>query len=386
MKIISFYLPQYHRIKENDEWWGEGYTEWTNVKLGKPYLKNQNQPRVPYKNNYYNLNEDFKETFTSQMEMAKKYGIYGFCFYHYWFKDGKKLLEKPVEKFLEDKSLDMPFCMCWANEPWTRVWDGSDKEVIMPQEYGDEKEWTDHFMYLLPYLKDDRYIKLNGRPLLVIYRPEIIPELERMLNCWERLSDKFGLSKPYFVAQGIFYANSQNKSKNIDSYILYEPGYTQNSISRNDKNSYSVLLKNPVLSIDVIIQHMKVKIAKFLKLKSFRMLSYIFDYDLFWRWIIKRKVPEKKVFLGAFVDWDNTARRKEKGARLFKNVSPQKFGNYMEELIKKAKRETNQDMIFVNAWNEWGEGTYLEPDEKYGFQYLEAIKNALEKNDEYISF
>ena len=159
-KIIAFYLPQFHRIPENDKWWGEGFTEWTNTKSSKPLFKGHDQPKEPLNDNYYNLLD--KDTRKWQGELAKKYGIYAFCYYHYWF-NGKLLLQKPIEKMLNQNEPNLPFCMCWANEPWSRSWDGREKEVIMPQAYGEKKQWKKHFDYLLPFFKDTRYIKVGNK-------------------------------------------------------------------------------------------------------------------------------------------------------------------------------------------------------------------------------
>ena len=179
MKIIAFYLPQFYTFPENDAWWGKGFTEWTNTRKAVPQFQNHYQPRVPYRDNYYTLTNS--DAIAWQIAEAKKYGIYAFCFYHYWFANGKKLLEKPVELFLKNKDLNMNFCLSWANEPWTRSWDGEQKQIIMPHEYGGEKEWRDHFFYLLDFFRDERYIKIKNRPLFVFYRPEIFPEFEKMI-------------------------------------------------------------------------------------------------------------------------------------------------------------------------------------------------------------
>ena len=184
MRIIAFYLPQFHNIPENDEWWGDGFTEWVNVKKAEPIYEGHEQPRVPLDGNYYNLLDDDVKIW--QAELAKKYGIYGFCYYHYWF-NGKLLLEKPMEQMLENKKVDLPFCVCWANEPWTRAWVG-EKKVLIGQEYGTEKEWKEHFDYMLPFFRDDRYIKEDNRPLYVIYRPEIIPCLQEKKALEEQIA------------------------------------------------------------------------------------------------------------------------------------------------------------------------------------------------------
>lgn len=231
MRFIAFYLPQFHTFPENDEWWGKGFTEWTNVKKAKQLFSWQYQPRKPYQDNYYDLDKEFKTTMSWQIRIAKEYGLEGFCFYHYWFENGKKLMEKPIENFLKDQELDMPFCLSWANEPWTRAWDGSSQQVIMPQAYGDKEEWMKHFEYLLSFFKDDRYIKVDEKPMFLIYRIELIPNIDEMLKLWNDLAIKAGFDGLFIVSQGSVYGTTKQKNKLIDAYVLYEPGYTQAEFS-----------------------------------------------------------------------------------------------------------------------------------------------------------
>lgn len=377
IKYIAFYLPQYHRIKENDEWWGDGFTEWTNVKKAKPLFSWHQQPKIPIGMGYYDLDKNHEQVMRWQIDLAKKYGVYGFCFYHYWFKGGKQLLEKPVERFLENKSLDIPFCISWANEPWTRTWDGKSKQVIMPQEYGDRDEWQKHFYYLLPYFKDSRYIQIDEKPLIVIYRPEHIGKLDEMLQCFLELANKEGLKGLYIVSQGSSYSNIKKKSKYIDTYILYEPGYTQREFSPYDKKWIRSLIGDPKLGLSLLAGTVKICCAKALKLPNGYFTTRICSYDLFWRHIVNRKYKDCNVLPGAFMDWDNSARRGNNGARVFKGATPDKFSYYMSKLAKKVSKETKQKIIFIDAWNEWGEGTYLEPDNIHEYGYLEGIRNSL---------
>ena len=179
VKIIPFYLPQFHTIPENDEWWGEGFTEWTNVKKAKPLFEGHDQPRIPLNNNYYNLMDDNVKIW--QAKLAKEYGIFGFCYYHYWFKGGRQLLEKPAEQMLKNKEIDIPFCFCWANENWSKNWDGGNREVIMEQDYGSQEDWEKHFRYFVRFFRDERYITVHGKPLLIIYKPEQITDLQQMV-------------------------------------------------------------------------------------------------------------------------------------------------------------------------------------------------------------
>lgn len=377
MRLIAFYLPQYHCFPENDEWWGTGFTEWTNVKKAKQFFKWQYQPRVPYNDRYYNLESEFQKTMSWQISIAKKYGVYGFCFYHYWFKNGKKLMEKPIESFLNNKELNIPFCISWANEPWTRAWDGGSSNIIMPQEYGDKTEWGKHFEYLLSFFEDKRYIKEDGKPMLIIYRMEIIPQLDDMLSYWNELAIKSGFNGLHIVSQGSAYGNFLVKSSLVNSFILYEPGYTQAEFSFDrTEGAFKNHLKSPRLGLSLLFQKIKTNFAKLLKIDNVRMNTTILNYDLFWKHILKRKYTSL-MYPGAFVDWDNTPRRGAKGGRVFKGSNPRKFAKYMQLLIQKVKQEASSDFLFIDAWNEWAEGTYLEPDKKNEYGYLEALKQAL---------
>ena len=302
MKVIAFYLPQFHSIPENDSWWGKGFTEWTNVKKAKKIFSWQYQPRVPYENNYYNLSENHEKTLRWQIKIAKENGVYGFCFYHYWFKNGKKLLEKPVERFLANKSLDIKFCLSWANEPWTRNWDGGNKQIIMPQEYGSKEEWKEHYQYLRSFFIDERYIKKDNKPLLVIYRPELITDLDKMIACWNQLSKKDGFNGLYIVSQGSVYATTRKQSKMIDTYILYEPGYTHAEYSIRRSNLLRKFIEDPRLFLNVEWEKIKIYISGKLHLKNPLFTTCILDYDLFWKHIIARKYASKSIIPGAPFD------------------------------------------------------------------------------------
>lgn len=212
MKIIAFYLPQFHNIPENDEWWGDGFTEWVNVKKAKPLYEGHVQPKEPLDDNYYNLTDDDVKVW--QSKLAKKYGVYGFCYYHYWF-NGKLLLEKPMEQMLANPEIDTPFCICWANEAWTKAWVNSTK-MLIPQKYGEKKEWKEHFDYMLKFFKDDRYIKCDGKPLLVIYKPELIECGNEMIDYFQELAKEAGfpgLTLAYQHGNMDFYSEKKDDSR-----------------------------------------------------------------------------------------------------------------------------------------------------------------------------
>ena len=372
MKIIAFYLPQFHTFPENDKWWGKGFTEWTNTKKANPVFKRHYQPRTPLNQNYYNLlNDDVKKW---QCEMAQKYGVYGFCYYHYWFKDGKKLMEKPLEQMLKNPEIDMPFCLSWANEPWSRRWDGSENEIIMPQEYGGKEEWKKHFEYLYDFFVDKRYIKIDGNPLFLIYKPELIPNLNEMLDYWNELAKQKGLEKIVFAYQYPQFYYMKDKDDSRFTYgIQFEPVFSNGDMkykTLNKAKKIQFLIQNK----DILNRKIKNGIRKILRIQR----PIIYKYDKVWKRLLENKPDNNKMVLGAFVDWDNTARRGKKST-CYVGADPVKFGKYMKKLVEKDKKEYHKDMIFINAWNEWAEGAYLEPDEKYGYQYLEQLNEAIKE-------
>ena len=377
MKTIAFFVPQYHQIPLNDKYWGEGFTEWVNVKNSKPLFEGHVQPKVPLNDNYYNLLD--RETKLWQRDLAKKYGIYGFCYYHYWF-NGKMLLEKPCEQILEDKEIDLPFCFCWANEAWSMEWTGK-KTVIMPQFYGEKKEWKEHWDYLLPFLKDSRYIKQDGKPLFVIYRPESISCLTPMLSYWRELALEAGFPGIVFASQSPeFLYNKDLDHSQIDFDIEYEPGTSKKNMA------------NPKLEG---IKEVRRKIMRFcerhfgwdLRRYGQSAIQKVTnmqrpDYDATWKNILTRPPHSEKSVPCAFVNWDNSPRYHERG-QVYIGATPEKFKKYYSQQIKRTKEVYNKDFMFLFAWNEWGEGGYLEPDVENGYGYLEAVSDALKENGEF---
>lgn len=380
MKIIAFHLPQFHTIPENDLWWGKGFTEWVNVRKAKPLFKGHYQPRVPLNKNYYNLLDD--NVLKWQVELAKKYGIYGFCFYHYWF-NGKLLLEEPIERFRDNPEINHPYCLCWANESWTNAW-VADKapKVLMPQKYGEKKEWEEHFNYLLPYFKDPNYIKEDGKPLFVIYRPEIIDCLNDMLDYWQELAVKSGLIGIVFAYQQLpFYLKEDKDDSRFKYNIEYQPAYSLHDLKVKNSNIIQLTMYKLRTNIREFLYKFentfKIDLRNRINKKELKRV----DYDKAWNAILNRRPTNEKSIPGAFVDWDNTPRRKERGL-VIEGANPKKFQHYLTKQIINARDNYKKDMIFLFAWNEWAEGGYLEPDEKFKFGYLEAIYNALKETGE----
>lgn len=368
-KVIAFYLPQYHTIPENDASYGKGFTEWTNVKKASPLFKNHNQPRVPEKNNYYNLLDT--EVMIGQAELAKKYGIYGFCYYHYWFKNGKKLLEKPLEAMLKDKRVDIPFMLCWANENWTRKWDGGNNEIIVEQDYGDYEDLKKHIDYLCDFFRDERYIKIDGKPVFVIYKPEIIPNIKKVIGFIRKRVKENGFSGIVIMSQYPDYFFACKKSDLLDYHIQFEPKFIQDyEIER--MNLKRRKLKHFMLSHNMNYLY-QILLQKYQKEKKKELVHRNYDKD--WQEIINYPVDDKRTVAGAFVDWDNTPRNRL--GLVYDNTTPEKFYYFFKKLVDKVDKEYALDYIFINAWNEWAEGAYLEPDEKNHYKYLEAVKRVL---------
>ncbi len=370
-KLIAMYFPQLHAIPENDAWWGKGFTDWVNVKAAQPQFEGHNQPRAPLNSNYYDQSQ--VDTLRWQADLARANGVYGFCHYHYWF-DGKQLLETPTNLMLANKDIDMPFCLSWANETWSKRWDGRDHHILVKQTHPPVKErWKLHFDYLIRAWCDERAICVDGKPVFVIYRPQRIPEIENMLDYWRKLAVEHGLKGLYFIFQKQYELPSRDCLKGFDAAFqfqpfeaIYSPGFDSRSIRHS--RWFKMIRALPEGAQDML----RALRAKFVKELTFH------DYDSAWQEAVKvRRESDLVTFPGAFVDWDNTARYKNR-ATVFTGASPEKFEYWFELLVKSMPgREIPEPFIFLNAWNEWAESTYLEPDEKYGFAYLEAVKRVL---------
>lgn len=382
MKIIAFYLPQFHNIPENDEWWGDGFTEWVNVKKARALYDGHVQPKVPLNSNYYNLLDDKVKKW--QVDLAKKYGVYGFCYYHYWF-NGKLLLEKPMEQMLNNKEIDLPFCICWANEAWTKAWTGESKITLIPQTYGNKKEWKEHFDYLLPFFKDERYIKHDGKPLFVIYKPELIECCNEMLDYYQQLAKDNGLkglAVAYQHGNMDFFVSNKDDSR-FDLDIEFQPIYARHELALTKKQTvFRRIARSAYSKLSILCGKFFGKEIRMERIGKNIKNVIKFDYDQIWNIILDKKVVDKKRVPGAFAMWDNTPRHGMKG-HVYEGATPEKFEKYLEKLIVKTKQEYKKDMIFMYAWNEWAEGGYLEPDEESGYGYLEAIQTALNNTHEF---
>ncbi len=358
-KIFAIYLPQFYETEYNNKWWGNGYTEWTACRQAKQLFKGHYQPRVPLGDNYYDLSSF--ETIKYQVSLAKEYLVQGFAIYHY-YSCGKKLLEIPCEMFRDHEELDFPFFLFWANESWRKTWFGQDSRVVWKQEYGDESDWKKHFNYCLPFFKNKNYEKIDNKPIFVIYKSWDIPNLPLFLSLWNQWAIEAGFSGIFFVKAKS--THDSNSTKGFSAITSREPNYS----FTNDEN---ILVK----CIRVFRTRILSFINKHLLIPRGKGIVILRpNYEKIWKKIIKRKYKEKCVFLGAFVDSDASP-RKSYNSSIFRNASPQLFELYFSKLYKKACL-MESPIILVNAWNEWAEGAYLEPDTRYKYQYLMAIKKA----------
>lgn len=363
VKIIANYLPQYHEIPENNKWWGKGFTDWIAVKKATPLFEGHKQPKTPLNNKYYDLSD--VENIRWQANLAREYGIYGFGFYHYWFSSEMNLLHKPSELLLENKDIDIHFMFIWDNFSWKRTWSklsngaayapSFDENVTSEQsmnenggvlaelKYGDKTEWKKHFDYLLNFFKDDRYIKIEGKPVFSFYQSRNnFPLIKEMVTYWDELSKKEGFPGIMCLSKDILYPVK------LERRMKYSP----------------FQMTTPFLFLKY-----KMK-SKFYQKKE---KLAVWDYDEVWNDILKEaKHSAKDSYLCGFVNYDDSPRRGQKG-RIITGGSPLKFEKYMKELLK-ISREQNKEYVFLMAWNEWGEGSYLEPDTDDKYKYLEAIK------------
>ena len=370
IKPIAMYFPQFHAIPENDKWWGDGFTDWENVRSGEPQFFGHYQPRVPSDQFYYDQSN--KEVLRWQINLAKSHGLFGFCHYHYWF-DGKQLLETPTNLMLEDRTLDFPFCLSWANETWSRRWDGRDSHVLIQQTHPPTKEsWRRHYDYLVRAWKDPRAIKVNGKPVFVIYRPQNIDKIDAMLAYWRSLAKTDGLPGLYFIFQKTYDLPNRSLLSGFDAVFQFQPF---EAVYSPNYNSASIR-HSPLFRLIRSLPERYQDVLRSLRAKFVNELTF-HDYDAVWERIVEiRSDDELTTFPGAFIDWDNAARYKRR-ATVFRGATPEKFRFWFSKLVKSMPdRQLPENFIFINAWNEWSEGAYLEPDERFGYQYLESISEA----------
>lgn len=353
IKPIAIYLPQYHPIPENDEAWGEGFTEWTNVRKAKPLFEGHYQPHIPHNTiGYYNLLNP--EVLVEQAELARKYGIYGFAFYHYWF-NGKRLLNSPIDNMIELQKPDFPFMLIWANENWTKRWDGQDNEIIIKQEYSFEDDRS-HMQFLCEQVfVDDRYIKIDGKPVFSVYRMELFPDIVETTRIWREVAQEMGFKDLYLIKVEGMSAGTYPEQAGFDAAMEFAPDWQSNDITRKrvvDDYEYSYVDYNKSVTNNLI-----------------------------------KSISPYKTFKSVFPSWDNTARKKV-GGLLYTDPSIETFEYFVSCIAEYTYRNfvKEERFFFINAWNEWGEGCHIEPDCRFGFKYLESVQVALERLNERMTY
>lgn len=361
------YLPQFHEIPENSKWWGEGFTEWTNVKKATSFFKGHVQPQVPMNKNYYDLQDG--SVMKWQAKLANEFSVDAFSFYHYWFKDGKRVLEKPAENLLQHTEIPIEYCFTWANEDWTKTWHGAggEKEVLLKEEYGSKRDWKEHFEYLLPFFEDKRYLKTDNKPLFMIHGLEhLLRNAKEMLGYWNYLAKKAGFSGIYFVAMNSKRTERERKlikaNRNVLASVDFVPGRIREEI-RNSKD-WRRMIK-------------RIFNERFPNINFFnKYLCTTIDYDDFNKILLKYEHRQNE-WRNCLVNYDDSPRRGKKGL-ITVNCTPEKFSKYLEKMMRLSKK-AGDEYIFITAWNEWGESNHLEPDEVYGYRWLEAVKRACDR-------
>jgi hypothetical protein len=356
-RVIAFYLPQYHPIPENDLWWGKGFTEWTNVGKAKSLFKGHYQPRVPADLGYYDLR--VAETRKAQADMAREYGIEGFIYWHYWFGNGKRLIERPFNEVLSSGDPDFPFCLAWANETWKGFAHGmTNRNILIEQLYPGVEDYTSHFYAVLPALKDKRYITIDGKPLFMIYKPVGNPEVKVFMDTWLKLAAENGLSGIYFIGHCI------------------DPKFSIRDVLDNGFDAVNTTrLFNYTLNHNTISNKIYSRLNKI-----FRGIPFAYPYKTVSKYFITPEEDQiENVFPSIIPGWDHTARSGREGFVLT-DSTPAYFEKHVKEVIQLVEnKEEEHKIIFLKSWNEWAEGNYMEPDLRWGLQYLEAFQRQIVK-------
>ena len=361
-RLIAYYLPQFHPIPENDEWWGKGFTEWTNVAKAKPLFKGHQQPHLPADLGFYDLR--LAETREAQAEMAREYGIEGFCYYHYWFGAGKQLLERPLNEVLASGEPDFPFCLCWANETWSGIWFGEHNRILVEQVYPGDADCEKHFDYLLPAFTDERYLKVDGKPIFQILTPSHLPDAKRMTDTLREIAHRRGLPGLFLVA-GYRCPEGWNPLEfGFDAVV-------SSKFTQCIRESATLARKATVRILDsrFFVNNERIQnLLKFSRVRNYRDLiecmkiTKDYEYDLY-----PSVIP----------NWDNTPRSGRRGF-VVTDSTPELFEKHLRDAVGYVEKyPSERRIVFVKSWNEWAEGNYLEPDTVFGMKYLEAVKNAV---------
>lgn len=339
-RLIAFYLTQFHPTPENDSWWGKGFTEWTNVTKAQPLFDGHYQPHLPTDLGFYDLR--VRETRHEQIDLAKQYGVDGFCYHYYWFS-GQRILNQPLDDMLVDPESDMPFCLCWANENWTRRWDAAEHEVLIAQKYLPDDD-VNFIKSLVPFFEDSRYIRVDGKPFLIVYRPQHLPDAKNTLKIWRDYCQGIGLGELHLCA-ALTHGNEDYRQYGFDSGVEFPPHNLKQANFNSEISFY----------------------------KSFA--GNVMQYESVASGYLSRDYSGQRVFKTVFPSWDNTARTNNR-ALVVLNGTPENYECWLSSTIDLVKKSEHENLIFINAWNEWAEGCHLEPDRLYGHGFLQATLDA----------
>lgn len=371
VKLVAIYFPQLHRIPENDRWWGPGFTDWVNVEKARPLFAGHHQPRVPAGGHY---DQSRPETIRHQVALAREHGIRAFCHHHYWF-DGKQLLETPTNLLLAMRDLDVEICLSWANETWSRRWDGQEHHVLQRQTHPPTlASWGAHFDYLIKAWSDPRALKVDGRPVFMIYRPDKLERPGELFDYWQSRARAHGLDGLYFVAVQQWQPLPWSTLRHFDALFRFQPFVATEALGA----AHPPIYKRHFPRLRAAIPRpLAIRLQALL---DWRNQPLLHDYERTWQQIVEQPVDRAiTTFEGAYVDWDNTARFGRR-ATIYRGASPERFGHWLGRLCDKVAANARGDerLVFVNAWNEWAEGAYLEPDQRHGRQYLQAVREVLD--------
>jgi len=359
-KLLAFYLPQYHPVPENDAWWGKGFTEWTNVTKCTPRFPGHYQPHLPADLGFYDLR--LPEARVAQANLAKEYGIHGFCYYHYWF-GGKRILERPFNEVLHSGDPDFPFCLCWANENWTRRWDGQDDEVLLQQNYSEQDDLK-HIRELLPAFIDQRYIRINGKPIFLVYRATKLPNPLRTMEIWRDEAKRHGIADLALgMVQGFPTEHVDPSSLGFDFAVEFAPDWTRMFPRIDPRPTKRV--------IDRIITGPR---------KPYP--DAVVRYENLKENMLAKELPDYKRYRCVAPSWDNSARRKS-GAAILSDSTPKLYGEWLQRLAEQAM-DGGLEFVFINAWNEWAEGNHLEPCQRWGRSLLEETRRVTESLNDFV--
>jgi lipopolysaccharide biosynthesis protein len=358
IRPIALYLPQFHPIPENDEWWGKGFTEWTNVAQAQPLFPGHYQPHLPADLGFYDLR--LPETRAAQAELAASYGIHGFCYYHYWF-NGREVLERPVNEVFKSGEPDFPFCLCWANENWTRRWDGHIHDVLLEQRYSASDDLA-HIQRLIPLFLDRRYIRVMDRPLFLVYRAPAIPDPKRTTDLWRREAERAGLKGLFLVRVESHDQSGNPRDIGFDCSLEFQPSWPQAWSSRIFRRKWWHIRRLGTHEPGI-------------------RENNVFEYGALVKNSLAAPLPEYPRIPCVCPGWDNSPRRKS-DAFLLVNSTPELYEQWLTGVVNRLKPSTGPGMsadslVFLNAWNEWAEGNHLEPCQRWGRKYLEATERAL---------